>query len=123
VSAYADKEPETRVPVSNWLTEDDLWIDLQRILPDSERKRNVGLWISRIKENPRALYEAICDFKDKRNKGRVANVGAWLTQRYQHFKQQRQEKPLGGTETPAPNPDSGPQINTESDFVPPAALK
>lgn len=110
VSACADKESETRLPVSNWLTEDDLWIDLQRILPEKERKRNVGLWISRIKENRKALYEAICDFKDKRNKARVANVGAWLTQRYVHFKH------LGGTETP--NPDSGPHIKTGSDSVP-----
>jgi hypothetical protein len=86
VSACADKEPETRLPVSNWLTSDDVWIDLQQILPPQEIQNHIGLWISRIKENRGALYEAVCDFKDKRNQSEIRNVAAWLTQRYQHFK-------------------------------------
>lgn len=78
---------KTRALVSNWLTDDDLWIELQRILPQVEFEENhIGLWISRIKENRHALYEAIADYKDKRNKGRVKNTAAWLTQRYQHYK-------------------------------------
>lgn len=76
----------TRVPVSNWLTQDDLWIELQRILPQPEIDNHIGLWIRRIKENRHALYEAIADYKDKRNKGRIKNVAAWLTQRYQNYK-------------------------------------
>src|SRR5215831_6768042 len=78
---------ETRVHgnSSNWLTRDSLWIDLQRFLPEKEVKANVGLWIHRIKENPRALYEAIADFKDKRNKRVIKNVAAWITQRYVCF--------------------------------------
>jgi hypothetical protein len=72
--------------VSNWLTQDDLWIELQRILPKPEIDEHIGLWISRIKENRHALYEAIADYKDKRNKEGVKNVPAWLTQRYQQFK-------------------------------------
>src|SRR4030095_3722166 len=44
VSACADKEPETRLPVFNWLTEDDLWIDLQSIPPDSARQKNLRPW-------------------------------------------------------------------------------
>lgn len=80
-------EAKTRVHVSNWLTQDDLWIELQRILPQLEIDKHIGLWISRIKENRHALYEAIADYKDKRNKGRIKNTAAWLTQRYQHFKQ------------------------------------
>jgi hypothetical protein len=84
--AEEEAEAKTRVPVSNWLTEDDLWIELQRILPETEVKAHIGLWIARIKENRPALYEAICDFKDKRNKRKIRNVPAWLTQRYQCFK-------------------------------------
>jgi hypothetical protein len=86
VSACADKETETRLPVSNWLTQDDVWIDLQQILPPQEIQNHIGLWIARIKENRPALYESICDFKDKRNQTEIRNVPAWLTQRYQHFK-------------------------------------
>jgi len=81
-------QSETRVHVANnWLTEDDAWIELQRILSEKEIKEHIGLWIARIKENRSALYEAICDYKDKRNQRKVKNVGAWLTQRYQHFKE------------------------------------
>jgi len=86
--AQAEASTETRVrgSKSNWLTEDDVWIDLQRILPDQEVKDHIGLWIKRIKENRAALYEAVCDYKDKRAKRKIKNVAAWLTQRYQHFK-------------------------------------
>ena len=89
MSTQADGEAdvkETRVPVNNWLTEDDLWLELQRILSEPEIKEHIGLWIKRIKENRHAMYEAICDYKDKRNKGKVKNTAAWLTQRYQQFK-------------------------------------
>jgi hypothetical protein len=78
---------ETRVDLSsNWLTQDDVWLELQRILPEKEINERIGLWINRIKENRPALYEAICDFKDKRNQRSIRNPAAWLTQRYLHFK-------------------------------------
>jgi len=86
--SISESDTETRVHgnSSNWLTRDSLWIDLQRFLSKEEVAEHTGLWISRIKENPRALYEAICDYKDKRNKKPIRNVAAWITQRYVHFK-------------------------------------
>jgi len=95
--AEAETDKETRVPVSNWLTEDDLWLELQRILPQPEIEKHIGLWIKRIKENRRAMYEAVCDYKDKRNKRSIKNPAAWLTQRYQHFNH------LSPQETKSPN--------------------
>jgi hypothetical protein len=92
LSTQAEAEEEvntcTRVHVNNWLTKDDLWIELQRILPKPEIDNHIGLWIARIKENPRALYEAIADYKYKHNKSGIKNPAAWITQRYQHFKTQ-----------------------------------
>ena len=84
--ADAEADTETRVHVANWLTNDDLWIELQQILPETEIQNHIGLWIARIKENRHALYESICDFKLKRNQSNIRNIPAWLTQRYQHFK-------------------------------------
>ena len=84
--AEEEAKTKTRVHVSNWLTEDDLWIELQQILPETEIQNHIGLWIARIKENRPALYEAICDFKLKRNQSNIRNIPAWLTQRYQYFK-------------------------------------
>jgi len=90
----ADEEAKakTRVHGENWLTKDCLWIDLQRFLSKEETDKHTGLWLKRIKENPRALYEAISDFKDKRNKKPIRNVAAWITQRYVHFKNGDAEK-------------------------------
>jgi hypothetical protein len=96
-----EEDKETRVHASNcldekkpgnWLANDDVWIELEQILSLKERQKHVGIWIARIKENRPALYEAVCDFKDKRNQRQIKNPAAWLTQRYQHFKQLAEQR-------------------------------
>ena len=65
--------------------EEDLLDSIRSIVGDTEWQRNGGLWRLRERENPRALYHAIEDWKLRTpdQQRAIKNRGAWLTDRFQ----------------------------------------